>query len=229
MLTRKPGSFSKYGKKIQHVNQRLDWCKRGLLQNMRPLAFTTAAMAKLMLAQTSENNRFQTSFLTAGGIKQEVRVRFMSIKNCHKCCTGPITCIHWQRSFTTKYRTISSTTLALLYIHREKNRRDQENTALRKKIHSLCCFILPFNTNYDKSWLITGMNIKHDQDITSTWIIFSRKLMGWSYKTLHPLPLPSPPKKRLTKLDQKQLNWWSHSRIRENFPCMATYLSPVTR
>lgn len=56
---------------------------------MRPLAFTSAAMAKLMLAQISENNKFQTSFRTVDGRKQEPRIRFMSIKRCkhwHKCC-----------------------------------------------------------------------------------------------------------------------------------------------
>lgn len=45
-------------------NQRLGWWRRGRLQKMRPLAFTNAAIAKLMLAHIKENNRFHISTRT---------------------------------------------------------------------------------------------------------------------------------------------------------------------
>lgn len=45
-------------------NQRLDWCRLGLLQNIRPLAFTNAAIPILMLAQTTAYIRLRRSCRT---------------------------------------------------------------------------------------------------------------------------------------------------------------------
>lgn len=62
----KSGNFSKYSnyQAFWIQDQRFDWCRLGLLQNIRPLAFTNAAMPKLMLAQTIAYSRFWRSYRT---------------------------------------------------------------------------------------------------------------------------------------------------------------------